>query len=198
MWCPADRGGPPLLRAAEPCVAADERRGENRRRLQLNAGLVDGDEPSWLGTTMTLFVLAGLCGLLSGTLTYSAVRAMRTGWLMQFKAGGCDRQQNPYLFALGVTRLGLLAVAAAIGAVGALVCGSRPVGRIPLRAGWPVIVVGALIVFGNLVHVALLEPFGRRHRHRLSSLSPWNVREHRRVLVELLEERRKERTRHTT
>jgi len=147
---------------------------------------------------MTLFLLAGLCGLLSGTLTYSAVRAMRTGWLMEFKVGGCDRQRNPYLFAFGVTMLGVFAVAAAIGAVVAVVCGSKPVGRIPLRAGWPLIAFGALIVLGNLVYVILLEPFGRAHRHRLAGVSPWDLKEHRRVVVELLEERRKARKRHTT
>lgn len=149
---------------------------------------------------MTLYLLASLCAVLSGSCAYSAIRAVRTGWVAQYKPAGCDRERNPRLFFLGVAHLGFFAAGAAIGAVFLTVAASRPENAIPLRQGWPLVALLGALVLGNLVYVRFLEPFNRANRHRLESMSPWSfwsAKEVHRIVLEMLEERQERRKRGT-
>ncbi len=138
---------------------------------------------------MILVALAVLCAILCASLAYSTVRALRTGYVAQFKVGGCDRQESPTLFGLGVLITGLFSIVAGIGAIGLVLLAATSDRGLSLRDGWPWLALLSVVVLGNLSHVLVVEPFGRLYRHRLKSMSPWSIKEPLALAKEILEER---------
>jgi hypothetical protein len=141
---------------------------------------------------MTLALSVILLAVLSSLLAWSGIRAIRTGWIGEFKVGGCYRQQNPGLFTFGVvTKL----VGSLFFGAGAVVCpivfGSAP--SLPLRKGWPLVAILAVMVLSIAVQMFWLEPFSKTYGHRVKSVAFWSFKQQRKVLNEIIQERLEER-----